>query len=85
VSVFAAAALLVGVIVAPHIVRPMGIRIGIAGMPTVIFATSIMLLSQARRMKVYGATAAFDAHSASWLTKLTALSGMEQYLWCSLV
>lgn len=58
VSVMAAAALLVGAIVTLHIVMPMGLRIGFVGIFTVVFATSIMLLTHARRVEVYGATAA---------------------------
>lgn len=58
ISVVAAAALLVGAIVALHFIKPMGLRIGIVGMFTVVFAASIMLLTHARRVEVYGATAA---------------------------
>ena len=58
ISVLVAAASLVGAIVTLHLVKPMGLRIGFVGIFTVGFATSIMLLTNARRAEVYGATPA---------------------------
>lgn len=57
-SVFASAALLVGAITSLYFVHPMGIRLAIVGLFTLLFATSITLLMHARRIEVYGATAA---------------------------
>jgi hypothetical protein len=58
ISVMAAATLLVGAILALHFVKPMGVRLGIVGGFTVIFATSLVLFTYARRVEIYGATAA---------------------------
>jgi hypothetical protein len=58
ISILVSAALLVGAIVALHFVKPMGIRIGIVGIFTVLFAVSIVLFTYARRVEVYVATAA---------------------------
>lgn len=59
ISVVVSAALLVGAIVALNFVKPMGWRLGVVGLFTVVFATSITLLTYARRVEVYGATAAY--------------------------
>jgi Family of unknown function (DUF6594) len=58
ISVIVSAALLVGAIMTLHFVKPMSIRLGLVGVFTLLFATSITLLTQARRIEVYGATAA---------------------------
>ena len=58
ISVFASAALLVGAIVALYFIKPIGIRLGIVGVFTTLFASSIALLTHARRVEIYGATAA---------------------------
>lgn len=61
-SVVASAALLVGAIVALNFVKPRGRRLGLVGVFTVVFATSLTLLTHARRVEVYGATAAYVFH-----------------------
>ncbi|KAH8777289.1 hypothetical protein BGZ57DRAFT_891090 [Hyaloscypha finlandica] len=58
ISILVSAALLVGAIVSLHFVKPMGIRLGLVGIFTTLFAASITLLTHARRIEVYGATAA---------------------------
>jgi hypothetical protein len=58
-SVLASAALLVGAIVSLYYIHPMGIRLAIVGIFTILFAASITLLTHARRIEVYGATAAY--------------------------
>jgi hypothetical protein len=58
VSILVSAALLVGAIVALHFVKPMGSRVGIVGLFTVLFAVSIVLFTYARRVEVYEAAAA---------------------------
>lgn len=58
ISVLCSAALLVGAVMALHFVKPIGIRLGIVGIFTVLFAASIVLLTHSRRVEVYGATAA---------------------------
>jgi hypothetical protein len=58
ISVLASAALLVGAIMTLHFVKPIGIRLGLVGLFTTLFAASITLLTHARRVEVYGATAA---------------------------
>ena len=57
-SILVSAALLVGAIVSLYFVKPMGIRLAIVGLFTVVFAASVTLLTHARRVEVYGATAA---------------------------
>jgi hypothetical protein len=57
-SIIVSAALLVGAIIALHLVKPMGIRLGLVGVFTTLFAASLTLLTHARRIEVYGATAA---------------------------
>ena len=59
ISVLLSATLLVGAIMALHFVKPMAIRLGMVGIFTVMFAASIMLLTHARRVEVYGATAGY--------------------------
>ncbi|KAH8786760.1 hypothetical protein F5882DRAFT_403561 [Hyaloscypha sp. PMI_1271] len=61
ISILVSAALLVGAIVSLHFVKPMGIRLGLVGIFTTLFAASITLLTHARRIEVYGATAAYAA------------------------
>lgn len=58
ISVLCSASLLVGAILALHFVKPIGIRLGIVGVFTLLFAASVALLTHARRVEVYGATAA---------------------------
>jgi hypothetical protein len=58
VSILVSAALLVGAIMALYFVKPMGIRLGLVGIFTTLFAASMTLLTHARRIEVYGATAA---------------------------
>ena len=58
VSILVSAALLVGAIMALHFIKPMGIRVGIIGLFTFLFAVSIVLFTYARRVEVYGAAAA---------------------------
>ncbi|PMD20664.1 hypothetical protein NA56DRAFT_646316 [Hyaloscypha hepaticicola] len=60
-SIIVSAALLVGAIMALHFVKPMGIRLGLVGVFTTLFAASLTLLTHARRIEVYGATAAYAA------------------------
>ncbi|PMD67495.1 uncharacterized protein K444DRAFT_550925 [Hyaloscypha bicolor E] len=61
ISILVSAALLVGAIMSLHFVKPMGIRLGLVGIFTTLFAASITLLTHARRIEVYGATAAYAA------------------------
>jgi hypothetical protein len=58
-SIIVSAALLVWAIMTLHFVKPMGIRLGLVGVFTTLFAASITLLTHARRIEVYGATAAY--------------------------
>jgi hypothetical protein len=58
ISILVSATLLVGAIMSLHFVKPMGIRLGLVGIFTTLFAASITLLTHARRVEVYGATAA---------------------------
>jgi len=58
ISIWVSAALLVGAIVALYFIKPMGTRLGIVGLFTVLFAASIVLFTHARRVEVYAATAA---------------------------
>ena len=58
ISIIVSAALLVGAIMALYFVKPMGIRLGLVGVFTTLFAASMTLLTHARRIEVYGATAA---------------------------
>ncbi len=58
ISVLCSVALLVGAIMALYFVKPMGIRLGIVGIFTFLFAASIALFTHARRVEVYGMTAA---------------------------
>jgi len=58
ISILVSAALLVGAIMALHFVKPIGIRLGLVGVFTTLFAASMTLLTHARRIEVYGATAA---------------------------
>ena len=58
ISVLISAALLVGAIMTLHFVKPIGARLGLVGVFTTLFAASITLLTHARRVEVYGATAA---------------------------
>jgi hypothetical protein len=60
ISILVSAALLVGAILSLHFVKPMGIRVGLVGAFTVVFAVSIVLLTYARRVEVYVATAALE-------------------------
>jgi predicted anti-sigma-YlaC factor YlaD len=57
-GIIVSAALLVGAIMALHFVKPMGIKLGLVGVFTTLFAASLTLLTHARRIEVYGATAA---------------------------
>jgi hypothetical protein len=57
-SVLLAAILLIGAIVTLYNVKPMGRRLGITGLYTVLFAASVGLLTNARRSEIFGATAA---------------------------
>ncbi len=57
-SILVAAALLIGAILALHFIKRMGIRVGIVGAFTVIFAILLVLFTSARKVEVYGATAA---------------------------
>jgi hypothetical protein len=57
-SILVAAALLIGAILALHFIKPMGIRVGIVGVFTAIFAISLVLFTSARKVEIYGATAA---------------------------
>ncbi|KAL5315874.1 hypothetical protein ACEPPN_016748 [Leptodophora sp. 'Broadleaf-Isolate-01'] len=57
-SMLCSASLLVGAIMALYFVKPIGIRLGIVGIFTLLFAASIALLTHARRVEVYGASAA---------------------------
>lgn len=56
-STLVAAAVLIGAILALHLVKPMGIRLGIVGAFTVTFAISLVLFTSARKVEIYGATA----------------------------
>jgi len=58
ISILVSAALLVGAIMALHFMKPMGARLGLVGVFTTLFAASITMLTRARRVEVYGATAA---------------------------
>lgn len=58
-SMLCSASLLVGAIMALYFVKPIGVRLGIVGIFTLLFAASIALLTHARRVEVYGATAAY--------------------------
>lgn len=58
ISVLVSAALLVGAIVALYFVKPMGIRLWMVRLFTLLFAASIVLFTYARRVEVYAATAA---------------------------
>ncbi|PVH73724.1 hypothetical protein DL98DRAFT_606338 [Cadophora sp. DSE1049] len=60
-SMLCSASLLVGAIMALYFVKPIGVRLGIVGVFTLLFAASIALLTHARRVEVYGATAAYAA------------------------
>ncbi|PVH70378.1 hypothetical protein DL98DRAFT_540902 [Cadophora sp. DSE1049] len=60
-SMLCSASLLVGAIIALYFVKPIGVRLGIVGVFTLLFAASIALLTHARRVEVYGATAAYAA------------------------
>lgn len=60
-SIFLAAVLLIGAIVALYIVRSPKRKLGIVAGFTVGFAGSVGLLTNARRAEVFGATAAYAA------------------------
>ncbi|KAH7395618.1 hypothetical protein BKA64DRAFT_745812 [Cadophora sp. MPI-SDFR-AT-0126] len=60
-SMLCSASLLVGAIMTLYFVKPIGVRLGIVGIFTLLFAASIALLTHARRVEVYGATAAYAA------------------------
>jgi hypothetical protein len=57
-NILIAAALLIRAILALHFIKPMGIRVGIIGVFTVIFTISLVLFTSARKVEIYGATAA---------------------------
>lgn len=58
ISILVSAALLVGAIMALHFMKPIGVRLGLVGVFTTLFAASMTLLTHARRIEVYGVTAA---------------------------
>lgn len=58
ISVLAAAALLIGAIVTLHCMKPMGLRIGFVEYLEWVLRPQSMLLTHARSVEVYGATAA---------------------------
>lgn len=58
ISIIVSAALLVGATMALYFVKPMGIRFRLVGVFTTLFAASMTTLTHARRIEVYGATAA---------------------------
>ncbi len=59
-GVIVSAALLVGAIVVLYFVKPMKIRLGIVGGFVLLFAGSLALLTNAKQIEVYGATAAYE-------------------------
>ncbi len=56
-SILIYALLLVGAIMALHFVKPMGIRLGLIGVFTTVFAGSMIFFTNARRNETYGAAA----------------------------
>jgi hypothetical protein len=58
-SVLISAALLIGAIVSLFLVKPMTQRLGIVGAFTLVFAAAVGLLTNARRVEVSAATAAY--------------------------
>jgi hypothetical protein len=58
VSIAMAAALLVGSIVVLYLVKGDGIRLGLIGVFTFLFAASVGLLTNAKRSELFAATAA---------------------------
>jgi hypothetical protein len=59
VSVILAALLLVGSIVALYFVQAPGLRLGLLGVFTSLFAASVALLTNAKRAELFAATATY--------------------------
>jgi len=57
-STLVAAMLLVGAIVTLYVVKSEKLRLGLIGVYTALFATTLALLTNARRAEVFAATAA---------------------------
>jgi hypothetical protein len=60
IGILASVTILVGAIVVLHYVRPMGIKLGIIGAFTLVFALVLRLSTNARRVELHAATAAYD-------------------------
>ena len=58
ISTLVATALLVGAITSLYFVKPLGIKLGLLCLYTILFAASLSLLTNARQAEVFGASAA---------------------------
>lgn len=83
ISAIFAAALLVSAIIVLYFIKPMGARLGVVGAFTVVFATSILLLTNSRRVEVYGATAAYVSPRLQKTLADDYGVDMQQCLWFS--